>query len=71
MVADNLRPCVSADHEHLRALHCAGVDEDDLTRESLTKAEALVDEPFVDSQLHEFGVVSEGFFEAGFALIVF
>ena len=71
MVADDLRPCVSADHEDLGTLHSAGVDEDDLTRDSLTKAETLVDKPLVDSQLHDFGVVGEGFFEAGFALLVF
>ena len=70
MVADDLRPCVSADHGHLRALHGAGVDEHDLTRETLTKAETFIDKPLVDSQLHDFGVVSEGFFEAGFALLV-
>ena len=45
MVANDLRPCVSADHEHLRALHDAGVDEHDLTGGSLVKAVSLVDKP--------------------------
>ena len=67
MVAHDLRPCVSADHEHLCALHDASADEDDLTRGSLTKAESLVDKPLVDGQLHDFGVV---FLEAGFVLLV-
>ena len=40
LVAHNVRPCFSADHEHLRALHGAGVDEDDLARGSLTKLSA-------------------------------
>ena len=51
MVADDLRPCVSADHEHLSALHDAGVDEDDFARQGFATAEALVKQPLVNSQL--------------------
>ena len=49
-----------------RTLHDAGVDEHDLTGGSPAEAVSLV-----DSQLHDFGAVREGFSEAGFALLVF
>ena len=71
LVAHDLRPCFSADHEHLRALHDAGMDEHDLTSGSPAKAVSLVDEPLVDNQLHDFGAVREGFSETGLALLVF
>ena len=51
MVAHDLRPCVSADHDYLCALHGTGVDDDNFTRRGFAKAEAFVDEPLVDSQL--------------------
>ena len=57
VVADELRPCVSADHEHLCTSHEAGVDEDDFSSRGFAKVEALVDNPLVDDQLHDFGHV--------------
>ena len=45
MVASDLRPCVSADREHLSTLHDTGVDEDDFARQGFAEAEALLDEP--------------------------
>ena len=54
MVAYDLRPRVSADREHFGALHDAGVDEDDFSRRGFAKAEAFVDEPLVDDELHDF-----------------
>ena len=70
-VVRDLPPCFSADHEHLRALYDAGVDEHDHASGSPAKAVSLVDEPLVDNQLHDFGAVREGSSEAGFALLVF
>ena len=49
----------------------AGVDEDDFTCGDPSKAEAFVDEPLVDNELHDFGPVCEGVWEAGFAFFVF
>ena len=66
MVADDLRPCVSADHEHLGALHDAGVDEDDFSCCCPAETEASVDEPLVDDQSHGFGLVRESFLKVGF-----
>ena len=56
MVAHDLRPCVSADREHLCAVRDAGVDEDNFACLDFPRTEALVDEPLVSSQLHDFGV---------------
>ena len=57
VVANELRPSVSADHEHLCTSHEAGVDEDDFSSGGFAKVEALVDDPLVDDQLHDFGHV--------------
>ena len=42
-----------------RALHDAGVDEDDFTRQSFANADAVVNEPLVDDQVLDFGLVGE------------
>ena len=54
VVADDLRPCVSADHEHLCTSREACVDEDDFTSRGFAKVDALVDKPSVEDQLHNF-----------------
>ena len=68
VVTDYFRPRVSVDHEHLCVLHDAGVYQYNFT--CLDVAEALVDKPFVNSQLHDFGLVREGLVEASFPLLV-
>ena len=67
-VADDLRPCDGADHEHLGALHNAGVDEDDFSCCRFAETEAFVDEPLVDDQSHDSGLVRESFLKVGFVL---
>ena len=51
-------------------MHHACMDEDDLACRDFAKAVALVDEPLANDQLYDFGLVSECFFQAGFAFLV-
>ena len=67
----HLHPRVSADREDFGTLDNAGVDEDDLSCGDFSKAEAFVDEPLVNDELHDFDPVCVGVWEAGFALFVF
>ena len=71
VVTHHLHPRVSADHEDFGTSDNAGVDEDDFACGDSSKAEAFVDEPLVDNELHDFGPVCEGVREAGFAFFVF
>ena len=41
------------------------MDEDDFACRDFAEAEANVDEPLVDDELHDFGLVREGVQEAG------
>ena len=66
VVVHDLRPRVRADREDLSVHHSACVDGDDLACEDFVKAKAFVDEPPVDDQLRDFGLVREGFGQAGF-----
>ena len=56
----DLHPHVSADGENFGTTDDAGMDEDDFACGDLTKAEAFVNEPLVDDELHDFGLVYEG-----------
>ena len=67
----NLHPRVSTDGENFGTSDNAGVDEDDFACGDPSKAEAFVNEPLVDNELHDFGPVCEGVWEAGFAFFIF
>ena len=66
----NLHPRVHADGEDFGTSDDAGVDEDDFACRDFATAEACVDEPLVDDELRDFGLVREGVREAGFVLFV-
>ena len=70
VVVHDLRPRVRADREDLSVHHSACVDGDDLACVDFVKAKAFVDEPPVDDQLRDFGLVREGFGQAGFLSLV-
>ena len=70
-VVNNLHPRVNADREDFGTSDNAGVDEDDFACRDFAKAEAFVDEPPVDDELHDLGPVREGVREAGSVLFVF
>ena len=70
IVFHDLHPRVCADREDLGTLHSACVDEDDLACKNFVKAVALVDEPCGDCEFHHFGLVREGFGQAGFLFLV-
>ena len=56
--------------EGFGALHDAGVDEDDLAGLDFAKAEARVDKPLLDDQLHVSGLVRESFRQASFVFSI-
>ena len=71
VVVHSLHPRASADREDFGTSDSVGLDEDDFACRDSAKAEASVDEPLVDDELHDFGPVRDGIREAGFVLFVF
>ena len=69
VVVHDLHPRICANREDLSNHHSACVDYD-FVCVNLAKAKDFVDEPLVDDQLRDFGLVRDGFSQAGFSLLV-